>query len=242
MYHDSVRHTKNPTNAAARPGAGVVGVGPRQAVRRPLGARGTSTLDVAPGTVLGLLGHNGAGQDDRDPHPHHALGADRGLGTRRRLSTSSTDPTRVRERIGVAEQQASVDGLLSARKNLVMVGRLQHLSKRHAEQRADELLERFDLDRRRVATGQDLLGWHAPPARPRREPRGRADGAVPRRADHRASTRAAAAICGRCCATSCATAPRSCSRRSTSKRPTSSPTRSSSSTTAAPSRRAAPTN
>ena len=26
-----------------------------------------------------------------------------------------------------------------------MVGRLQHLSKRHAEQRADELLERFDL-------------------------------------------------------------------------------------------------
>src|SRR4029450_3102728 len=55
------------------------------------------------------------------------------------------DAEAVRKRIGVAEQQASVDGLLSARKTLVMVGRLQHLSKRDAQQRADELLERFEL-------------------------------------------------------------------------------------------------
>jgi ABC-2 type transport system ATP-binding protein len=51
----------------------------------------------------------------------------------------------VRRRIGVAGQQASVDGLMSARKNLVMVGRLHHLTKEQARRRADELLERFDI-------------------------------------------------------------------------------------------------
>ncbi len=143
MYHDSVRHTKNTTNAAARPGAGVSAVGLGKQFGDLWALRDLS-LDVAPGTVLGLLGHNGAGKTT----------AIRILTT---LSVPTTgtarvagydvveQPDAVRERIGVAEQQASVDGLLSARKNLVMVGRLQHLSKRHAEQRADELLERFDL-------------------------------------------------------------------------------------------------
>ena len=51
----------------------------------------------------------------------------------------------VRRRIGVAAQQATVDGLMSARLNLEMVGRLHGMSKTHARQRADELLERLDL-------------------------------------------------------------------------------------------------
>jgi len=143
MYHDSVRHTKNLTNAAARPGAGVSAVGLGKQFGDLWALRDLS-LDVAPGTVLGLLGHNGAGKTT----------AIRILTTLSVPTTGSArvagydvveQPDAVRERIGVAEQQASVDGLLSARKNLVMVGRLQHLSKRHAEQRADELLERFDL-------------------------------------------------------------------------------------------------
>jgi ABC-2 type transport system ATP-binding protein len=101
-------------------------------------------LDVAPGTVLGLLGHNGAGKT-----------------TAIRILTTLTSPTTgsatvagldvaheaaaVRSRIGVAAQQATVDGLLSARGNLEMVGRLKHLSKRDARRTADELLERLDL-------------------------------------------------------------------------------------------------
>jgi ABC-2 type transport system ATP-binding protein len=101
-------------------------------------------LDVPAGSVLGLLGHNGAGKTT----------ALRILTT---LSTPTTGsatvagidvvehPLGVRERIGVAEQQATVDGLMTARKNLVMVGRLHHLSKQRARQRADELLERLDL-------------------------------------------------------------------------------------------------
>jgi ABC-2 type transport system ATP-binding protein len=38
-----------------------------------------------------------------------------------------------------------VDEYLTGRENLEMVGRLYHLSKRQARQRADDLLERFDL-------------------------------------------------------------------------------------------------
>jgi ABC-2 type transport system ATP-binding protein len=109
-------------------------------------------LDAPAGTVLGLLGHNGAGKT-----------------TAIRILTTLTEPTEgrasvagfdvvtdgaaVRRRIGVAGQQATVDGLLHARLNLEMVGRLYHLSKRHARQRADELLERLDL----TDTGERLV-------------------------------------------------------------------------------------
>ena len=101
-------------------------------------------LEVAPGTVLGLLGHNGAGKT-----------------TAIRILTTLSQPTTgtatvagvdvvsqaaaVRRRIGVASQQATVDGLMNARLNLEMVGRLHHLSKAEARQRAGELLERLDL-------------------------------------------------------------------------------------------------
>ncbi len=101
-------------------------------------------LDVAPGTVLGLLGHNGAGKT-----------------TAIRILTTLSEPTTgtasvagldvvgqaaaVRRRIGVASQQATVDGLMSARLNLEMVGRLHRLGKGEARRRADELLERLDL-------------------------------------------------------------------------------------------------
>jgi ABC-2 type transport system ATP-binding protein len=101
-------------------------------------------LDVAPGSVLGLLGHNGAGKTTAirilttltSPSEGSAIVA--GLDV-------TVDPVGVRNRIGVAAQQATVDGLLTARANLVMVGRLHHLSKAEARRRADELLERLDL-------------------------------------------------------------------------------------------------
>ena len=55
------------------------------------------------------------------------------------------EAAQVRARIGVAGQDATVDGLLTARANLEMVGRLHHLPKATARARADELLERFGL-------------------------------------------------------------------------------------------------
>src|ERR1019366_4376983 len=55
------------------------------------------------------------------------------------------EAARVRERIGLAGQYATVDGLLSARVNLEMVGRLYHLPRAVARARARELLERLGL-------------------------------------------------------------------------------------------------
>ena len=101
-------------------------------------------LHVAPGTVLGLLGHNGAGKTTAirilttlsQPTEGRAFVAGYDVVER---------PTAVRTRIGVAAQQATVDGLLSAKMNLEMVSRLHRMSKADASRRADELLERLDL-------------------------------------------------------------------------------------------------
>jgi ABC-2 type transport system ATP-binding protein len=101
-------------------------------------------LDVAPGTVLGLLGHNGAGKTT----------AIRILTTLARSSEGSAtvagfdvarQPERVREQIGVASQQSTVDDLMSATLNLVTIGRLRGMSKAVATKRSAELLEQLDL-------------------------------------------------------------------------------------------------
>ena len=101
-------------------------------------------LDVPAGTVLGLLGHNGAGKT-----------------TALRILTTLTAPTagrawvaghdvvaepeRVRASFGLAGQAATVDELLTGRKNLEMIGRLYHLPRAEARARAAELLERVAL-------------------------------------------------------------------------------------------------
>ena len=101
-------------------------------------------LLVPRGTVLGLLGHNGAGKTT----------AIRILTTLAAPTTGravvagfdvATDPARVRERIGLTAQQATVDGLMTARANLRMMARLHHMPGRQARARADELLERLGL-------------------------------------------------------------------------------------------------
>jgi ABC-2 type transport system ATP-binding protein len=76
-------------------------------------------LDVPAGTVLGLLGPNGAGKT-----------------TAVKLLTTLLTPS---------EGTATVDELLTGRHNLEMIGRLNHLGRRAARARAQELLERFSL-------------------------------------------------------------------------------------------------
>jgi ABC-2 type transport system ATP-binding protein len=101
-------------------------------------------LDVPQGTVLGLLGHNGAGKTTAVRILTTLLAPTEG-----RAAVAGhdvvADAAIVRTKIGLAGQQATVDGLLSARANLEMVGRLYHLPRGGARARADELLERFDL-------------------------------------------------------------------------------------------------
>jgi ABC-2 type transport system ATP-binding protein len=136
MYYDSVLRTNNSTT-----GVFTTGLGKRFG---DLWALRDVDLDVPAGSVLGLLGHNGAGKTT----------AIRILTTLTRPTTGHAsvagydvvaDAARVRGRIGVAGQQATVDGLMSARANLEMVGRLYHLPGAVARRRAGELLERLAL-------------------------------------------------------------------------------------------------
>ncbi|MEU1287502.1 ATP-binding cassette domain-containing protein [Kitasatospora sp. NPDC005856] len=101
-------------------------------------------LAVPAGTVCGVLGPNGAGKTTAvnilstlmDPDAGHARIA--GLDVVRQAD-------RVRSVIGLTGQYAAVDEKLTGRGNLRMFGRLHHLPRRQVIQRADELLERFDL-------------------------------------------------------------------------------------------------
>jgi ABC-2 type transport system ATP-binding protein len=101
-------------------------------------------LHVPRGSVLGLLGHNGAGKTTTIrilttlALPTAGSAAVAGLDV-------VSDAARVRERIGLAGQYATVDGLLSARVNLEMVGHLYHLPRPVARERASSLLERLGL-------------------------------------------------------------------------------------------------
>jgi len=99
---------------------------------------------VAEGTVAGLLGPNGAGKTTTINILTTLLQPDGG-----RASVAGYDvvrqPQLVRSVIGLTGQYSAVDEDLTGRENLVLVGRLARLRKASAQQRADELLDLFDL-------------------------------------------------------------------------------------------------
>jgi ABC-2 type transport system ATP-binding protein len=101
-------------------------------------------LVVEEGTILGLLGPNGAGKTTAVRIFTTLLKPDAGHAEVAGLDVV-TQADALRSRIGLTGQYAAVDEYLTGRENLEMVGRLYHLSRRQARQRADELLERFDL-------------------------------------------------------------------------------------------------
>ncbi|MGD0765371.1 MAG: ATP-binding cassette domain-containing protein [Dehalococcoidia bacterium] len=102
------------------------------------------SLQVAGGTVFGLLGPNGAGKTTAVRVLTTIIRPDGG-----RASVLGHDVVReaaaVRYRIGLAGQNAAVDGNLSGRENLRLIGRLTQLPRDRIAGRADELLERFGL-------------------------------------------------------------------------------------------------
>ena len=55
-------------------------------------------------------------------------------------------PVEVRRRIGLLGQSAALAEELSGRQNLRLLGRLHRLGRRRAGERAEELLEQFELD------------------------------------------------------------------------------------------------
>lgn len=111
-------------------------------------------LEVQAGTVFGLLGPNGAGKTTLVRIVATLLKPDAG-----RVEVLGHDvvsePLAVRRRIGLAGQFAAVDGELTGRENVEMIGRLYRLPAAEARRRAAEVLEQFGLVEaadRRVAT------------------------------------------------------------------------------------------
>jgi ABC transporter DrrB family efflux protein len=116
-------------------------------VRRSFGpteALAGVTLAAGPGEVLGLLGPNGAGKTTLIRLLATLLVADSGtvwVGGH----DAATDPAAVRSLIGLAGQLAAVDGLLTGRENLDLIGRLYGLDRAERSRRAREVLEWIDL-------------------------------------------------------------------------------------------------
>jgi len=101
-------------------------------------------LTVPTGTVLGLLGPNGAGKTTAVRILATVLTADGGEARVLGIDVAA-HPEAVRTRIGLAGQFAAVDGNLTGRENLILIGALTHLPRKLIRPRAAELLERFDL-------------------------------------------------------------------------------------------------
>ena len=128
-------------------------------------------LEVERGTVLALLGRNGAGKTTFVRVLATLLAPDSG-----RLQIAGVDVVSdapiVRSLIGLAGQFAAVDDTLSGRENLELVARLYGLRRREARERAAEVLERLGLSdaadrlvrtysggmRRRLDLGASLVG------------------------------------------------------------------------------------
>jgi ABC-2 type transport system ATP-binding protein len=102
-------------------------------------------LEVREGTVLGLLGPNGAGKTTTVRILATLLKPNAGTARVAGFDVLR-EPQSVRKAIGLSGQYAAVDENLTGRENLWMFGRLYHLSRPEARVRADELLERFQLD------------------------------------------------------------------------------------------------
>ncbi len=102
-------------------------------------------LEAQEGTVLGVLGPNGAGKTTAVRILATLLEPDSGSARIAGFDVVK-QATQLRAHIGLAGQNAAVDENLTGFENLDMVGRLYHLGKRPARERARELLERFELD------------------------------------------------------------------------------------------------
>jgi ABC-2 type transport system ATP-binding protein len=128
-------------------------------------------LSVEGGSVLALLGRNGAGKTTFVRILSTLLSPDGGRATIAGVDVAR-DPGTVRSLIGLAGQFAAVDDTLSGRENLELVGRLYGLRRKEARSRADEVLERLSLTdagdalvrtysggmRRRLDLGASLVG------------------------------------------------------------------------------------
>lgn len=101
-------------------------------------------LNIKSGTVYGLLGPNGAGKTTAVRILTTLLQPDSGTATVAGFDVVS-QAEQLRHSIGLAGQYAAVDEILTGRENIEMVSQLYGFSRSDSRQKADGLLERFDL-------------------------------------------------------------------------------------------------
>ena len=101
-------------------------------------------FEVREGEFFGFLGPNGAGKSTTIKMLITLLRKTAGDVTIAGL-TLGRDDKKIREVIGYAAQDISVDEDLTGRENLILTGRLYHLSQRDAVHRSDELLTAVGL-------------------------------------------------------------------------------------------------
>jgi ABC-2 type transport system ATP-binding protein len=110
----------------------------------PVRALDGLSVELAPGTIVALLGRNGAGKSTAVKILSTLARADSGTATVAGHDVRS-EPDAVRRAIGLVSQKPSGDPLATGRENLALAGRIQGLSRAAAAERAAELLDRFDL-------------------------------------------------------------------------------------------------
>ncbi len=101
-------------------------------------------FSVPAASILGLLGPNGAGKTTAVRILTTLARPDSGRATVAGIDVMA-HPARVRRHIGVAAQDATLDGLLTGRQNLVLVGELSDMGRAASRARASELLAQFEL-------------------------------------------------------------------------------------------------
>ena len=102
------------------------------------------SLEVPSGSVCALLGRNGAGKTTAVRILTTLLSADSGRAQVAGFDVFS-QADKVRARIGVTGQTATMDELLTGRENLDIIGRFCHLGAATSRRRVDDLLREFDL-------------------------------------------------------------------------------------------------
>src|SRR5688572_13527138 len=126
------------------PGPAIEAEGLRKQYKDVEALRGID-LGVPAGTVLGVLGPNGAGKTTAVRILTTLLPPSGGTARVMGLDVVK-DAGPLRAKIGLAGQYAAVDENLTGFENLEMVGRLYHLGRPAAKERATSLLARFELD------------------------------------------------------------------------------------------------
>jgi ABC-2 type transport system ATP-binding protein len=141
MGTTSITAKHRPSRAGGQPAIVAEGLTKRFGAVRALDG---VDLELATGNVLALLGPNGAGKTTAVRILATLLAPGAG---RARVAGFDVvaEAGAVRRLIGLSGQYAAVDAYLTGRENLRMIGRLYGLPRHAARERAEELLERFDL-------------------------------------------------------------------------------------------------